>query len=310
MATRIFKFLVLVSFLFLLPCGIKAETGSFIWSELPALPPAYGSGAQAVPAVPFAGIHNGALLVAGGVDVYVLYNVGQADAKWEIFKAAFPRRAAHGVSIDTPAGIVCIGGKNETTHLAKVTRMSWDAGERNVIFTEMPDLPYTNADMGGALIDNKIYVLGGYIDGKPGTSGVYLDLANEKAGWQPMPAIPGVARLQPAVAAQNAGDETCLYVFGGYGFDAEGDVEPSILTDTYCFVPSKKRWEKMPDIAIDGKVRAVAGATALPMGTGHILLSGGVEGDISRFNRELWAYHTVTGTWFTVASVPWQTTVG
>jgi SSS family transporter len=157
-------------------------------------------------------------------------------------------------------------------------------------------------------------------------------------------------RLQPVVAAQNAGDETCLYVFGGYSFDMEIDREPEILTDAYCFIPSKKQWQKIADITVDGQSRAVAGASAIPMGTGHILFAGGVDKDVFyydldigrqlnnaqaqqndtlafqlknertaywlqppasfRFNPELQAYHTITDTWIKVATVPWQPTVG
>ena len=325
MTARYFKQLVISCFLLSSFYGAKAESSSFIWKDYPALPPLAGSNVQAGLAVPFAGIHNGVLLVAGGSnfsitplteggekqyhdEVYVLYNVGQADAKWEVLSVRFPYPVAHGVSIGTSKGIVCIGGKDATRQLAKVTLMSWDTGARNVTFTVLPDLPYTNADMGGALIGNMIYVLGGSIDGKPGTYGACLDLTNEKAGWQRIPDIPGMARLQPVVAAQNAGDETCLYVFGGYHFDAEKDASPDILTDAYCFIPSQKQWSRIPDIVIDGQPRAVAGASAIPIGTGHILFSGGVNRE--RFNPVLFTYHTITGRYVKVATVPWQPTVG
>ena len=317
MAIRNIKFLILFCFILLSLCGIKAETSSFVWRELPALPPASGSEIQAGLTVPFAGISNGVLLVAGGSnfsikplaeggekqyhdDIYVLHQTGHADAKWKVLNSRFPYRAAYGVSVVTPGGIVCIGGKNASAHLSKVTLMRWDANLREVIFTEMPDLPYTNADMGGALIGNKIYVLGGYVDGKLSAGGVFLDLSNEKAGWQPLPDIPGKARRQLIVAAQNAGDETCLYVFGGHYYDADKDI---LLTDAYQFIPSQNQWKKLSEIAIEGKTRALAGASAIPMGTGHILFSGGDD-------QELLAYHTITDTWTNVATVPWQPVVG
>ena len=310
----------------------KAESSSFKWQEYPALPLSANSGEQAGLAAPFAGMHNGVLLVVGEKqyrnEIYVLYNVGQATAKWETLNVRFPYPATHGVSISTNRGIVCIGGKDASRQLSKVMLMSWDAGARDVIFTEMPDLPYTNADMGGALIGSTVYVLGGSVDGKPGTGGVYLDLTNEKAGWQRIPDMPGAARLRPVVAAQNAGDETCLYVFGGYRFDAENDADnvadfdadwdadkftdkdtkPALMTDAYCFVPSRNQWKRIPDVVVDGQARAVWGASAIPTGTGHILFSGGVhQGTVL---PELFAYHTITGTYVKAATVPWQPTVG
>ncbi len=367
MAARVFKYFILLCFL-LLPLGaVKAETSSFVWTELPVLPPADGSTVQAGLAVPFAGMHNGVLLVTGGSNfsikplaeggekqyhnhVYVLHNVGQKDAKWDVLQDRFPSKAAHGVSITTPKGIVCIGGKDASQHLSRVTLMSWDVNAQKVVFTEMPTLPYTNADMGGAVIGNKIYVFGGFVDGKPGASGLCLDLTNEKSGWQPLPAIPGMARLQPVVAAQNAGDETCLYAFGGYNFDADKDIEPVILTDAYCFTPSLNQWKKVSDIEINGQVQAMAGVSAIPIGSGHILFSGGVNKDIFsfdldivrqinnakkqqneelldqlnakrlqywlqpsasfQFNPKLLTYHTITDTWIEIATVPWRPTVG
>ena len=364
---RNLKILLILYCLFIPFCGIKAESLPFLYKELPPLPPANGLVIQAGLAVPFAGIHNDVLLVAGGSnfsitplaeggekqyhdDIYVLYNVGKAEAEWKTLKTRFPYKVAHGVSMAIPDGIICIGGKDAAKPLVKVTLMSWNSGTQDVTFTEMPDLPYTNADMGGALIGNKLFVFGGFINGKPGASGVYLDLTDIKAGWSPMPEFPGMIRLQPVIAAQNAGDETCLYVFGGYNFDADMDKQPEILTDAYCFVPSKNQWKKVSDIRIDGQERAVTGASAISMGTGHILLSGGINKDIFffdldivrqitnaqkqkndellmqlknkriaywlqppdlyRFNPDLFVYHTITDTWIKISTVPWQPSVG
>ena len=369
MTTHFFKYFILSCFIFLFFNEVKAESFSIGWKELPALPPTDASGMQAGLAVPFAGFHNGVLLVAGGsnfsikplaeggekqyhVDIYVLHNInmGLTDEKWEILKTRFPYKVAHGVSITTPKGVLCIGGKNISEQLTNVTLMSWDAAANDVVFTEMPSLPYTNADMGGAMIGNTVYVLGGAVDGKPGKRGLSLDLSNLSAGWQPIPDMPGMARMQPVVAAQNAGDETCLYVFGGYYFDADINQSPILFTDACCFIPSQNRWEKIQDIVIDGKARPLAGASAIAIGAGHILFSGGIDKDIFffdldilrqindaqkhqneelltqlndqrlqywlqspesyRFNAELLTYHTITSTWVKVTKVPWQPTVG
>jgi cyclically-permuted mutarotase family protein len=368
---RNIKYILLACFIHLLQSPSFGNV-VFEWSVLPPLPPLEGMSRQAGLAVPFAGIHNDVLLVAGGSNfsvkplaeggekqyhnnIYVLHNIGKPDAYWEVSAIKFPYRAAHGVSIATTKGIICIGGKNSNQYLSNVTLMSWEPGAKKISFTELPDLPYTNSDMSGALIGNRIYIAGGFIDEKPGTSIVCLDLDNEKTGWVQLPDIPGMARLQPVVAAQNAGDETCLFLFGGYCFDAEKDTSPVILNDAYRYSPSQNKWGKLSDYTLsyppdEDRNGTLAGASAIPIGSGHILLSGGVDEDIffydldivrqinnakyqqdneliSKltadrihywlqplpafcFNPYLRAYHTITDTWIEAAKVPWQPAVG
>ena len=142
---------------------------------------------------PFAGVHNDALIIAGGAnfprgfpwersddgvtppkiyhsDVHVLVRDGEAY-KWVSQTVKLPQAAAYGVSVSTPAGIVCIGGERkdkpfegqQLMHvLSQVFRLSWNEEVRKVeVDTSLPDLPFGLTTAAGALVNNAIYVAGG-----------------------------------------------------------------------------------------------------------------------------------------------------
>jgi N-acetylneuraminic acid mutarotase len=152
------------------------------------------------------------------------------------------------------------------------------------------------------------------------------------------------------VAAQHDGNETCLYVFGGYHFDAETDATPEILTDGYKFIPSQHRWVAVSAIAVDGETRAMVGASAISTGRDKIVCLGGVDKamffydqdivrqirlaqsaqdtslleelaaqrrhywlqppDFFRFNKDIIAYHTAADKWVKAGTWPCQPFAG
>ncbi|MDR0692184.1 MAG: cyclically-permuted mutarotase family protein [Prevotellaceae bacterium] len=345
--------------------SVKDATGRLV---LPSLPPANGSALQAGVAAPFAGIHQGVILLAGGSNfqecplaeggekqyhdyVYILHNCLQDTVRWEVSSVKFPDKAAHGVSISIPQGVVCMGGKNAEQHLSNVWLMRWNEHKQTVEMEAMPALPYNNADMGGALAGSRIYLAGGAINGKAGNRCIYLELSEDgEKAWQSVPDFPGPARLQPAVAAQYDGNETCLYVFGGYDFDVETNAVPDILTDGYKFIPSQHQWVALSTICVDHETRAMVGASAISTGHDKIVFLGGVDKtlffydqdivrqirqaqsaqdtsllkeltaqrrhywlqppEFFRFNKDIIVYRTVTNTWEKAGVLPGQPFAG
>jgi sialate O-acetylesterase len=296
----------------LLSCCLFLAQGCFSTDKmsvrhfaLPSLPPANGMNCQAGLAAPFAGIHNNVLLLAGGSnfsekplseggekqyhdEVYVLHNYLQPCAKWETLSVKFPYKVAHGVSISTPEGILCIGGKNADRHFSKVWLMQWNEERQTACFEELPDLPYANADMSGALCGDRIYLAGGAVNGMAGNSCIYLDRPYSTAiGWKHLPSFPGKARLQPVAAAQYDGHEMCFYLFGGYYFDATQNVAPEIMTDSYKFIPSQNKWVSASGIIIDNETRAMIGASAVPANTGKIIFTGGVDKEVFFYDQDI-----------------------
>ena len=116
-------------------CSIRPSNHSLIWSQLPPLPDALGV------AGPFAGVSGGVLLVGGGAnfpgkmpweggkkvwhdEVYALVD---AKSSWKLV-GKLPHPLAYGVSITTPAGVVCIGGSDADRHYSEVFRLSYGNG--------------------------------------------------------------------------------------------------------------------------------------------------------------------------------------
>lgn len=119
----------------------RQSTSELIWSKLPELPPAAGRASQVGVAGPLVGIHNDALIVAGGAnfphgvpwadpdpdqtragmkiywdDIFVLTkNIRdtQAEFQWQTSPSKLPTPVGYGVSVSTPYGVICIGGESK-----------------------------------------------------------------------------------------------------------------------------------------------------------------------------------------------------
>lgn len=145
----------------------RDRDGWLRWSRLPDLPERLGV------AGPFAGVHRGALLVAGGANfpepvwehekvwhdaIYVL--VRQA-ASW-VWKddGRIGRPLAYGASVSTPDGVVCMGGCDRHRVYADVFLLAWDPETQRVTRTEYPPLPQPCAYGQAALVGQVIYLAG------------------------------------------------------------------------------------------------------------------------------------------------------
>lgn len=139
-------------------------------------------------------------------DIYILENPLQEDARWK--KAGkIPRRAAYGVSINIPEGILCIGGRDETGALKECWLLKREAGKSQIIIEKWPDLPVHMDNMAGATGGGKVYVAGGHIDGKPGNRCFSL-LLNDPRKWEELPSFPGKGRVQAVGTVQNTSEES------------------------------------------------------------------------------------------------------
>jgi cyclically-permuted mutarotase family protein len=273
------------------------------WSQLPPLPPAPGATRQIGLAGAFAGVHNAALLVAGGAnfpdaapwrggtkawwdDVFVLV---QAPGGWRWLTDArykLPRPLAYGAAVSTDDGIVCIGGCDASQCRADVFRLGWQPDRKQLITTKLPSLPRPLAFLAAARIGSTIYVAGGQEttrDARATRSFLALDLARkddpQERGWKELPAWPGPPRIVPIAAAQSDGAADCLYVFSGRNVTPGKATEP--LSDAYRYHPATRRWQRLADIAPIGEApRCVMAGTGLASGANHILVFGGADGGL------------------------------
>lgn len=306
MRSQLFTYVLVL----LLASHAIADNEILNWDELPALPDTIGYGG------PFTGVHNGALIVAGGANfpneaawdggkkawhdnVYVLE---KGDTAWNT-KFKLPNTLAYGVSVSTGKGVLFIGGQTDGTDVSQVLVAKWDAEKKQLTIEELSSLPRAAAYTAGGMIGNSIFIAASHrseganrIDTKSFWTIALDDLLAGK-DWQSLDPWPGAARHKMVAAVQSAGGpQKFLYLFSGSTpvFDADGNADLSkfeFFTDGYRFNPKTKMWQQIADIPviedirdIDGKEAfanqrtPVAAATAIDFGQSHILVFSGATG--------------------------------
>ena len=316
--TRTFKFAWMVFF----GCSFAfekspASNSPFEWRELPQLPPASGEATQAGLAGPFAGVHQDALIVAGGAnfpnlppwkggkkvwwdDVYVLQrnDEGEIESSWRTSpRLELPKRTAYGVAISTNKGLLCIGGCDEQNHHKDVFRLQWSSDTKDITIQRLPDLPRPLAYMAGAKVGDVVYVAGGKEspEGNATKNFWSLDLSEEekKNGelqWQELDPWPGPRRILPLAAAQSDGENNCFFLFSGR--NPRADQPTQFLTDSFKFNPINKGWTKLADVSeMKGEPICIMAGTALGVGVAHVLTFGGADGkrflEIEKLNERI-----------------------
>lgn len=296
------------------PTILQAED-SFQWTELQPLPDAEGF------AGPFAGVSNGALIVAGGANfpgkmpweggtkiwydrVFVL---DTPHSTWqEVGK--LPRPLGYGISISTDNGIICVGGSDANQHYKDCFRLQWQDGK--LITSPLPSLPVACANSCGALLDRTVYVAGG-LESPMATTTLKtfwsLDLSDPKAQWQALEPWPGPARMLATAGVQGRS----FFLFSGTDLksDTDGKAVREYLRDAYCYEPGRG-WKKIADMPRP----AVASPTPAPVfGQSTLLVISGDDGTLVDFKpldkhpgfpKSILRYNTATGLWSNVGEVP------
>ncbi|MEA3365209.1 MAG: hypothetical protein U9Q79_06160 [Candidatus Hydrogenedentes bacterium] len=167
-ATLVLLNIFLVAF-FLPALPASAQPATLKWSELPPIPNPEGV------AGPFVGVHNDALIVAGGAnfpnkprwetdkvwhaDTYVL--VKRGDGYTWLTPAPLPAPRAYGAAVSTPHGVLCMGGNDAITTYADVFLLQWEPATQKLTRTDYPSLPKPCAYGCATLVGNKVYLAGG-----------------------------------------------------------------------------------------------------------------------------------------------------
>lgn len=268
----------------------KTNENMITWKQLPDLPGAPGTPGLGVSA-PFAGSHDGTILVAGGCnfpdkpiteggtkryydEIFALLPEG-----WTIV-GHLPEPVAYGASVSTPEGIVCVGGNNAERSLTTVTRLRLDTASRTAKAEPLPSLPRPMDNLAAARLGDYLYVVGGNADKRPSHLFLRLSLTCPEEGWQPLPDYPGPARVQPTLAAARTPEGARLFLAGGFQPPIDGE-DPQLPTELLAFDPATGRWEvegALPPFA-DGSSRSLTGGCAVSYQTDKILYMGGVNYD-------------------------------
>ncbi|MGH9752297.1 MAG: galactose oxidase [Blastocatellia bacterium] len=262
----------------------------------------------------FAGVSNGALIVAGGANfpdqpvweggkkhwsdkIFVLE---KPDGEWRSGGAG-PKALGYGVSITTDKGLLCVGGADANRHYTDVFLLEWIEGK--IEQTALPSLPKPCAYASGAKVGDVIYVAGG-IETPTATRAMKtfwsLDLSRRDARWQELESWPGSERMLSVAAARNG----AFYLFSSVALSAAPDGSPkrTYLKDAYRYEPGKG-WTRLADLP---HPVAAAPTPAALFGKSRILIFGGDDGsklgfqpvkDHPGFSRRALIFHADSGKW-------------
>ncbi|MDH3652042.1 MAG: sodium/solute symporter, partial [Saprospiraceae bacterium] len=270
----------------------------FKWSQLPPLPPGSNSSTQPGVAGAFIGVHQDALIIAGGAnfpngpaweggskvyhdDIFVLENNTDQSKSWvEIPNAKLPRKIGYGLSLSTSYGIICLGGMNAATVSKDAFLLSWNRARRTIEIEVLPDLPVPLANMSGGVIQGMAYVAGS--DEKTGQKYfLRLDLNSPSKMWTRLESWPGSPRTHAYSAVQNNGESEGLYLIKGRWKGSQ--LESTRLADAYFYNPTTNKWSSVDansQLLDDEIIRSLSAGTAVPNGSSHILLFGGADGHL------------------------------
>lgn len=262
----------------------------------------------------FTGIHNNALIIAGGAnfpnepvwnggskkfyDTILVLTKNGNDTEWvSNINTKLPRPLAYGVSINTSKGVLCIGGENEDGVYDNVFLLKWNETEGKIEIEELPAMPIALSYMGGGLVGDLVYIIGGAeTKGGPSTNNFLTfslnpTLTKAHNVWEIHDSFPGKSRLLPVVVGQSNGHQDCLYVFSGTSYNPGTEVTHQMLDDVYQFDPFKNKWIQKNPIPNNGTPGVsggfIAAAPAIKKGDSHILIFGGAGGSNQRLKEKL-----------------------
>jgi N-acetylneuraminic acid mutarotase len=291
------------------------------WSQLPALPDPLGV------AGPFAGVHEDALIVAGGANfprpvwqndkvwqdaIHVLVRDGGHD-RW-LDGGKLPRKIAYGAAVSTAEGVLCMGGNDAENTFRDVFLLQFDRARQAVRIVDYPSLPAPCAYASAAMLGKVIYLIGGQSGSslESATQQVWtLDLSRrddpDAFSWQRLEPMPAARRAFHLTLAQQDGAEGAIYVISGRRQQAD-TIE--FLRDVWQFTPSTGRWRRRADCP-----RCVMAGTGMDWGPNQLLVLGGADG--SRFHqadqlrdehpgfpKQAWAYHIDADHWTSAGQIP------
>ena len=297
------------------PRADAAET--IEWGKLRAIPDAEGFAGT------FAGVSNGALIVAGGANIAgdkwaeplrkqwhgSVFVLEKPDGEWKTgFK--LPRALGYGVSVTTERGVVCVGGSDAQRHYADVFLLEWRDGR--IVTAALPALPQPCANMCGALVGKAIYVAGG-IEKPDATTAMKtfwkFDLAAAEPRWETLEPWPGPERM--FAVAGVVGDSFCIFSGASLKAGADGKAVREFLCDAYRFTPGKG-WSRLADMP---RAAVAAPTPALVAGGSRLLIVSGDDGtkvdfqpvrEHPGFPRDVLAYDAERDAWSGAGEIPFS----
>jgi cyclically-permuted mutarotase family protein len=237
----------------------------------------------------YAGVHNDAMLIAGGANfpnglpweggekywsdkIFVLEKSGD-DYIWNDKTFKLPHALAYGFSVSIPEGVLCIGGRDANQEYSEVFLLKWNVNSEEITIEEFPSLPFPLAHLSATKLDNKIYVAGGESKGETTNHFLTLDLSqkgNDNWKWNQESPLPGKSRAYSVLSTQANGTVHGVYLFSGRSYNKAGTVE--ILSDGYFYNPKLNQWE-----VLNSEFPVMAG-NAFSAGLEFVVFPSGTDG--------------------------------
>lgn len=295
----------------------NAMSSSFSWSQMNPIPDREGFAGA------FAGVSNGALLVAGGANIVgqrwanpiqkkwyaSVFVLEEPEGKWST-GFELPHPLGYGISISSTHGLICVGGSDANRHFADVFELRWRNGV--VQRVQLPSLPKACAQGCGALLGNVIYVAGG-LETPTSEQAMRtfwaLDLTAPAPTWEALEPWPGPERMLAVAGVQNGS----FFLMSGTRLmkDSAGKLVREYLRDAYRYTPGQG-WRRIADLPR----AAVAAPTPAPVfGQSSLLIFTGDDGvnvDFSPiekhpgFPQDVLCYDSSSDAWSNLGALPFS----
>lgn len=205
--------------------------------------------------------------------VYAAQVGERGSLRWRCI-GQLPQASAYGVAVADGESMLCAGGQSE--HGAHTTVFRLTPIADSLCIEHLPDLPIPMDNMAGALVGRKWIVAGGMQNGVPGKCAFSLDLDHPEQAWTQLPDFPGRPRVQPVAAAWGSS----FALWGGFSPKTVHDTA-TVATEGLCYDFIHRRWSSLPPpLDLEGRPLAAAGAAAINLTDGSVLLLGGVNTDV------------------------------
>lgn len=205
------------------------------------------------------GIHNDALIVAGGTNfpekmpwlggakryydnavVYPKLNIEKSLTSSAV-SYKLPFNLAYAACANTLNGIVVAGGENELGLSKKVLLLKWKQKEEILGIEYLPDLPFgvTNASL--TVVRNVLYLSGGEVPSGVRNEFLSLNLKDAAQGWKSLANLPQATSHAVLLGDEKTGQ---VYLIGGRCKKVEEVSE--IYNGFHAYDIKKNIWKEMP----------------------------------------------------------------
>ena len=258
------------------------------WKAEAILPDANQTEKQPGVAGPVTGVNNETLIVAGGAnfpngmpwngakkvyqDEIYLFHKKNGKILAAVSSQKLPQPIAYSANVTTPAGVIYLGGENETGVSDQVIMLNYDKKSDRVSFTKLKSLPFPLTNLAATVLENTIYVAGG--ENLNGVSNKFLsfNLSLPDAKWEMLPDIPESVS-HTVLAAQFNGTNSAIYLIGGRA-KREGGIS-QIFSSTYEFDTSVRQWSLKKQLPYP-----ISAATGIAYLSDHIIVCSGDKGEV------------------------------